>query len=331
MLGRSLRHKLEIAETGPKRQQLGMLPRAHRPGLKFIHGARRVFRQTLRLIVGISLGILPATSAVKVAFIGDSITEGSGLANPATESYPAKLQRLLGSGYTVGNFGVSGRTLLRKGDFPYWKESAYTRSREFQPDIVFLLLGTNDSKPQNWRHSTNFLTDFEDLITSYATLSSAPRIILGTPPPVFKNGAFEIRPAVIANEVAPLVRQLASQPGREVLDLHDLLADRTDWFPDTVHPDSRGTSALAALIWEKLTGITTEQPPMPELGRVSSTRVALTWPVDGGGWVVESSPALLGVTAKWGVASTPVFRDGLTLRQTNTMTTAVRYYRLIRP
>lgn len=81
--------------------------------------------------LGLWLCLVSSAAPVKVAFVGDSITEGAGLGSPGTESYPAKLQRLLGSGYTVGNYGVSGRTLLRKGDFPYWKELAYTRSREF--------------------------------------------------------------------------------------------------------------------------------------------------------------------------------------------------------
>jgi len=62
------------------------------------------------------------STPVKIACVGDSITEGSGLTSPATQSYPARLQRLLGTNYNVRNFGVSGRTLLKQGDFPYWKE-----------------------------------------------------------------------------------------------------------------------------------------------------------------------------------------------------------------
>lgn len=284
-----------------------------------------------RLALLFGLVLIPIGMAqVKVAFVGDSITEGSGLSNPSSESYPAKVQRLLGPGYTVGNFGVSGRTLLRQGDFPYWRESAYTRSRDFQPDIVFILLGTNDSKPQNWRHSTNFVTDFEDLIASYTALPSSPRIVLGTPPPVFRNGAFDIRPAVVADEIAPLVRQLAAVAGRELVDLHERLAGGTAWFPDTVHPDSRGTSAMAAIVWEKLTGTPVPEPPTPQVDVISSTRIALSWPAEAAGWMVETTAALRGASARWQVAPTPVFNDGVTLRQTNTPG-AVRFYRLVRP
>lgn len=47
----------------------------------------------------------------------------------------------------VRNYGVSGRTLPKKGDYPYWKEAAYNQSRNWGPDVVIIRLGTNDSKP----------------------------------------------------------------------------------------------------------------------------------------------------------------------------------------
>ena len=47
---------------------------------------------------------------IKVACVGNSITEGFALAHPETESYPAVLQRLPGDGYQVGNFGKKLKT-----------------------------------------------------------------------------------------------------------------------------------------------------------------------------------------------------------------------------
>ena len=40
-----------------------------------------------------------------------------GIADKAKDSYPAQLGQMLGEGYDVRNFGVSGRTMLRKGDY----------------------------------------------------------------------------------------------------------------------------------------------------------------------------------------------------------------------
>src|SRR5215212_6867855 len=98
------------------------------------------------VVLLLAVSALGVTPPVKVACVGDSITEGTGLASPATESYPARLQKLLGTNYNVRNFGVSGRTLLKQGDFPYWKEAAFTNSRNFGPNIVIIQLGTNDGK-----------------------------------------------------------------------------------------------------------------------------------------------------------------------------------------
>jgi hypothetical protein len=58
---------------------------------------------------------------VRVACIGDSITAGAGTRKG--HAYPKQLQEILGEHGNVGNFGVSGRTLLKKGDFPFWKET----------------------------------------------------------------------------------------------------------------------------------------------------------------------------------------------------------------
>src|SRR5690348_3809700 len=114
----------------------------------------------LALLIASVLPIVQVHSVqLKIACIGDSITMGSGLANPAVESYPGRLQRLLGTNYVVRNYGLSGRTLLKEGDFPYWTESAFTQSKNWAPDIVIIQLGTNDSKPQNWKYGTNFVSE----------------------------------------------------------------------------------------------------------------------------------------------------------------------------
>jgi len=53
-----------------------------------------------------------AAAKIKVACVGDSITFGSGIADRDNASYPAQLQKLLGDGFEVKNFGVSGRTMI---------------------------------------------------------------------------------------------------------------------------------------------------------------------------------------------------------------------------
>ena len=65
---------------------------------------------------------MPTDSSVKVACVGNSITDGHGIAVSDLFGYPARLANNLGQNYAVKNFGVSGRTLSNSGDFPYQKE-----------------------------------------------------------------------------------------------------------------------------------------------------------------------------------------------------------------
>lgn len=271
-------------------------------------------------------------AVLKVACIGDSITEGSGLGNPLVESYPARLQRVLGAGYQVRNFGVSGRTLLRKGDFPYWNEGAYTQSRNFEPDIVTIMLGTNDSKPYNWRYGTNFLTDYADLIASYTNLASHPRILLCTPCPVFGAGAFDIKPGTVSTNIAPAVRELAASLALEVIDLHSLLAGHREWFPDTVHPNSKGATVLAALFQTAIVGGSPSgTAPQVELGSGPINRVIVTWPVDWAGWVLQSTTALRGTNTAWTVVEQFAYNDGSSIQITNLTSGMSRIFRLWNP
>ena len=99
---------------------------------------------------------------IKIACIGNSITYGVGTRNPAKDSYPAVLGQMLGDGYEVRNFGVSARTMLMKGDNPYMKEERYRQALDYNPDIVTIKLGTNDTKPQNWRYKSDFKKDMEN-------------------------------------------------------------------------------------------------------------------------------------------------------------------------
>src|SRR3954471_14932652 len=137
-----------------------------------------------RVLPQLFLGISIAAAPLKVACVGDSITEGTFLSNPALESYPARLGKLYStSEFVVRNFGVSGRTLLKQGDFPYWKETAFTNSQTFGPDIVVIQLGTNDGKPYNWRYGTNFISDYKAMVALYQNLPSAPKLYLCAPCP----------------------------------------------------------------------------------------------------------------------------------------------------
>jgi sialate O-acetylesterase len=189
---------------------------------------------------------------LKVACVGDSITQGAGTSGG--RSYPSQLQELLGSNWRVGNFGVGGRTLLRKGDFPYWNEKAFTNAQEFQPDVVVIMLGTNDTKPQNWVHKNEFETDYKDLVRTFQGLNPSPRVYVCRPVPVPDPGNFGINDTALQEQM-PILERIATELKVELIDMHAALDGTPELLPDRVHPNNEGAAEMAKAAFRALTGM----------------------------------------------------------------------------
>ena len=191
-----------------------------------------------------------AGSPVKVACVGNSITYGAFIPNREENSYPAQLQAHLGSGYDVRNFGVSGSTLLHKGDYPYVSTNEYKESQSFCPDIVIIKLGTNDTKPQNWKYKNEFSADYQALIDTYKKLASHPRVILATPLHCFLPAGSEISAQAIDAEVRPLVEEMAWKNNLEIINLNNIFGNQWDesLMPDKLHPSAIGAGEMAQKI-----------------------------------------------------------------------------------
>jgi len=185
-----------------------------------------------------------AAQAIKVACIGDSITEGANVDTPTINAYPIVLGRLLGTNYQTRNFGVSGRTLLRKGDFPYWNELAFQNATNYGPNIVTIMLGTNDSKPQNWKYKDQFAGDLRDMIDIFANLPSHPRVFVCLPVPAYAV-QFGIDPDIIKNQIIPILKQVAKEKGAMTVDMYTALSGRPELFSDQIHPNAAGDVIIA--------------------------------------------------------------------------------------
>jgi lysophospholipase L1-like esterase len=208
---------------------------------------------------------LLADGPIRVACVGDSITYGSGLKDRDHDSYPACLGRWLGPGYDVRNFGHSGATLLRKGDLPYVQQPEHSAAVAFKPDVIVIMLGTNDSKhrtsesgdkvAENWQHKADYVADYEALIGEFRRANPAAKFYVCYPTPCFP-GRWGINDNTIHYEVIPLVHQVATDSNATVIDLYDAFAGKKDLFPDTVHPNSDGAKLMAADVYTALTGKT---------------------------------------------------------------------------
>ncbi len=197
----------------------------------------------------------PEADAIRVACIGNSITEGWGVDMCAQQAYPAQLGKLLGDDYWVMNFGVGGRTLLNKGDNPYMRELAWRYALDFNPDMVIIKLGTNDSKTTNWKHGVEFEQDMQQMVDSLRALPSHPRLFLCSPIPA-EADTWTINDGVITQEIIPIVKRVAQRNEATFIDLHSLFtnADGKQMLDDHIHPTAKGASQLASIIAPFITG-----------------------------------------------------------------------------
>lgn len=178
---------------------------------------------------------------IRLACVGDSITEGVG-AKP--NGYVEQLAAKLGDKWKVGNFGRSARTMLKKGDLPYWATPNYQQALAYKPDIVTIMLGTNDTKPQNWKSKGDFEADVEAMIDAFAALESKPKVILCLPPWA-NGGRWGINEKTIHDEVLPMLKNVAKKKKVKLIDNHATLHDKPDTVPDTVHPNADGARMIA--------------------------------------------------------------------------------------
>ena len=182
---------------------------------------------------------------LRIACVGDSITEGYGLENPDAESYPAQLAGLVSDGGTVQNFGtLGGPTLIKAGARSYWDSDMYKSSLSFNPDIVVIMLGTNDMQDVNFANRDDIVGDYKALIESYRSLNSQPIIYICFPPPSY-GSVQGITNDRIVGVLLPKLREVANQNSVSVIDMYTLLSNKRELFPDKLHPNVKGASKMA--------------------------------------------------------------------------------------
>ena len=203
-----------------------------------------------------------ANEATKVACIGDSITFGHGINDRETNSYPAQLGALLGDAYQVKNFGVSGSTMLKQGNKPYWKQPQFQAAQDFEPDLVVIKLGTNDMKARNWKFKADYKADYIDMIRTFQGLPSQPTVMICYPAPVFRTKG-DFKDSIVRQELIPLVDAVSHDAGVRVINLYQPLVDQPALSRDGLHPNVAGAKVIAETVATAILGKTSPQLAMP--------------------------------------------------------------------
>lgn len=214
---------------------------------------RRLFFVCLVLL---TLSPLATGERIKVACVGNSVTFGYGLKNREAESYPSRLQELLGDEYDVRNFGHSGATLMRRAYRPYTEQQAYRDAIDFAADLVIIHLGLNDTDPRAWpNYRDEFVTDYLALIGDFRRTNPKCRIWICRMTPIahrhhrFKSGTRDWY--WMEQERIELVSRVA---GTGLIDLQKPLYSRPDLLPDALHPNAEGACIMAHTVFSALTG-----------------------------------------------------------------------------
>ncbi len=209
----------------------------------------------------------PVTEAPKgpitVVCVGDSITEGVGASNKSLYAFPAQLQKLLGDSYKVVNCGKSKATAL--GSYSkYWNTNGiyYNTTAQYKaalasdPDIVLIMLGTNDAKHVTGSVSESvdqFYAALKELGETFAALESKPQIYIMASPYRFEDS---VRKANMDSAIYPTQKKLADDMGWKFIDLFAVTktAMKTKKIhSDSLHFNDDGYTVIAEAIKAELT------------------------------------------------------------------------------
>lgn len=184
-------------------------------------------------------GQIHAAEPRTIVFLGDSITAGYGLENPAAQAYPALLAEKLGADWRVINAGISGDTTaggLRRIDWILR-----------QPvDVLVIALGGNDGlrgvDPDVTRRNLQGIID-----RARQKYPELRLVLAGMQMPANMSESFTQRfrtifPELAAQNHTALVPFLLEGVGG-VPELNQA---------DLIHPTAEGQKVVAATVWKTL-------------------------------------------------------------------------------
>lgn len=188
----------------------------------------------------------------KVAFIGDSITQGrfakfaSSVNGTATKPFGELIAEYLND-YNYGNFGIGG-AYVSNGGGSTWKSLLTNCDKVSGYDVVFVLGGTNDYGGNI--SSTDFTNDYEEMLNTLITNNT--EIVVCTP--LFRTSKTGQNTAnMYLYDYGDIAKSLAETKGLKCIDLYPITNNGIfiNYLPDGLHPNEAGHRLLANIILEE--------------------------------------------------------------------------------
>ena len=184
----------------------------------------------------------------RVACLGDSITNGGRHMQREGRSYPTLLGKILGDDFKVGNFGKSGIPLAR-----YDTTREYKNALALKPDLVVIMLGTNDAHKKNWKSRDFFKEKLTSLMADFRKANPAVKFYLCVPLPIF-HSKWGHDGKLLAGQIVPVVKEVAKKEKCKIIDLYTFFLDKEAMMKDGVHPKPEGYRIMAEKIASVLKG-----------------------------------------------------------------------------
>ncbi|MEM9099711.1 MAG: GDSL-type esterase/lipase family protein, partial [Pseudomonadota bacterium] len=183
----------------------------------------------------------PMPGPTNIAFLGDSITQGTEPNARFTD-----FLNLDPTQFSISNFGVGGAGLTNSAEVLYQSTSQYNAFLQSQPDIVWLMIGGNDLSRGS--DIGTFTQNLSQVVNQIKAIPSAPKVVIANQPPVFQLAEPTLWPTYV-NQWLPAIQGVATATGAQYFDLTSQISDYpANYAPDLVHPLSAGAQSIAALI-----------------------------------------------------------------------------------
>jgi lysophospholipase L1-like esterase len=189
-----------------------------------------------------------SSEKTRIACVGDSLTAASG--------YPYYLWMQMGlENSSIRNFGHGSTTISLNTETPYMETDEFQKAIDFQPNIVIIMLGTNDAQPNLELNNVTLTEDYVKLIKAFQDLPSTPEVWVVLPPPIYSNQTNVIDAQYFNHTVIPCISQAANQTDSVIIDVYSALLGHPECYKkDGVHITETGAEIIANTIYKALTG-----------------------------------------------------------------------------
>jgi len=199
---------------------------------------------------------------IRIAYIGDSITEGYVSKDRLTDSYPAVVDKLAAQSGTVdlvsSNYGISASGILTSASYRFTDYLGYSLIlEETDADYIVIAIGTNDSPAGGTTGALNtFAENYSNLVREVGEIPTTQKVFITNALVRDNENNGQIR---VTSVVRPLQERIAKEFAAQdadkyvLIDLYRLTlpyaAEDKLLSSDNLHPKTAGYALMADVLY----------------------------------------------------------------------------------